>query len=579
MILLLTFGGPVYSGDGDADQKREKLRSAIREGVFRLYDVPLEYYVRLGMWKEIDTVFRNNNEIARSVSLPGLYYSRPYFIRDKMWVFENPIDGKGAIYTIRPDTLEIANKLENPEFTSYEGGVRVIEGDTIVSGGHDTDKDVDAAVVWNTKTQQVNTVKLQNGHYVCSAHIEDDILYIGSCGEVVEAWDFETLEYVGGYLTDPMSRYTSWDDKECITAVAIIGDRLFGVGEKSVFIWDIETAALLDTYEKALHASIDLIHNDLLFSYRGNRFIVRELETAKVLTDQSVDKPIEDLIVVSEKVISEQPGDIMIISLRRNKGFYLYDPENFNLIRRFDFDGRSLAVHQNAIYASGDKTLYRYDVMRAALDDYRDFLDKADLSELNLTDDIYERLMERIAPYPDAVRKLGVAKRFMKAKGLSIDHSFKYVNIGNFPDTEKEAAYGYKAFYDVTNDSDHYYYISMICAWSGAYGADDQEGMDAFDARAESFFIPPDGAKHSGQVVAGEKEPLNIIFYPTKIREVTRDYYEGFKHAASHENRDVDLIDKYLKDDLVKDRHNELMRRKTEIAENSKGFWLFNIFR
>lgn len=309
-------------------KKREKLRNAVNRGVLSIYDIPFEIYVKLEMWTEIGFIFEANNKNMIKYKLPGVYYSRPYIVNNKVWIFENAANGE--IYIFDPDTLRFSDKLKNEAYAKYAGGVRKIFGNTVISGG--SDKDVDAAVIWDTDINEVRTIKLGAGHYVGSIEVEGNTLYISSCGEVINAWDYDTLEFSGNYSANQDN--ADWNKKECITGIRIIHDKLIGVGEKTVFVWDIEGQNLLKTYPKALNNSIVFFYKKYMVEYKNNRFAVRNLENEKLIKKIKAEKSIEDLIVTSKRILANHRDELLILALRHNKGLLFYDFNTLKLIKK-----------------------------------------------------------------------------------------------------------------------------------------------------------------------------------------------------------------------------------------------------
>ncbi len=580
--------------------KREKLRNAINRGVLSVYDIPFEVYVKLEMWTEIGFIFEANNKNMIKHKLPGLYYSRPYIVNDKVWIFENAADGE--IYIFDPDTLKVSGKLKNDAYAKYAGGVRKIFGYTVISGGSEID--VDAAVIWDTDINEVRTIKLGAGHYVGSIEVEGDQLYIGSCGEVVNAWDYDTLEFSGNYSANKDN--ADWNKKECITGIKIINDKLIGVGEKTVFVWNLEDQNLLKTYLKALNNSIVFFYKNYMIEYKNNRFAVRNLEDEKIIKKVKAEKSIEDLIVTSKRILANHRDELLILALRHNKGLLFYDFKTLKLIKKIEAKGESLTAYKHTIFATDDRNIYKYDIAYKDEEKYQGFLETIRPDNIVLNNNIYYQLLRRLLYYPEVIEKSGISKNFLALHELTVSHSFKYGKIGERFVTDeadvyndntrgksanpgngyKEDVYGYKAVYEVRNTSDDRYFVSMAAAWSGEYGKASEYDDEPWETEdnskrgftKQSFFIPPHKGKYKNQFELGEKEPINLLIYPMRIEKVSEGYYDGLMNALSHKNGDVSLIDKYLGDSLIKDWHDKLTERKNEILKNKEkdsGFWPF----
>ncbi|OQX28161.1 MAG: hypothetical protein BWK80_01785 [Desulfobacteraceae bacterium IS3] len=591
LLFFLWEAGRAYAEPAqDEAEKRDKIRYAVKGGILSIYDIPFETYIRLEMWDELGFIFEANNKNMIKYDLPGLYYSRPHIVDNMVWVFENAAPGgKGGIYIFNADTLNFIRKLENKEYSKYEGGVRKIYKHTVISGG--SDEDVDKAVIWDTRTDDVDIIKLGAGHYVGSVEVKEDKLYIGSCGESINVWDYNSLEFIGIYTTG--KERTNWNEKECITGIYLIGEKLLGVGEKTVFVWNLENRKLTGSYPKMLTNSTVLFYKNYVVEYKNDKFVLRNLEDGKAVRSVKTEKPVEDMIVTSEKIFSTHSGDLLVLALRHNKGLLFYDFNTLKLLKKIDTNGQALSAYKNAVLATDDRSLYKYDIAYKDTEHYEKFLGKIRADNLVLSDGIYYQLLKRFQDYPEVMASAGVFSNFLKSKDLKLQHSFKYARIGErivsdpggAPDSgHKENVYGYKVLYEMYNDASDYYFVNLASEWSGEYGKTssyEETGAIPTDSAKkgfteQSFFIPPEG-KYKGQFEVGEKEPLNFLIYPKRVESVSKGYYEGFMKAVSSDNEDVSLIDKYIGDSLVKSWHEMLKERKSRLTGKDKdSFWFFN---
>jgi len=596
-LLIILFSGVSYADlRKDNLEKRKKVRYAVSRGILSLYDIPFEPYIKLEMWDEIAFIFEANNKNMITYEFPGLYYSRPYVVNDTIWVFENSGRSDKGIYIFDPDSLRFLKKLIHRDYLKYDSGIRKIVGNTVISGG--SDKDVDVAVIWNTDTNEIRTVKLGDGHYVGAIEVRENRLFIGSCGGVVNAWRYDTLDFFGIYSSSEEENidWTVFNEKECITNLKVIQDKLIGVGEKTVFTWNIEDRELLEKYPKALSNSIVFFYENYMIEYKNDKFAVRDLENAKIIRKMKAEKSIEDLIVTSEKILGTHEGELLILALRHNMGLLIYDFNTLKLLKKINTKGETLTAYKNTIFATDDRDIYKYDIVNKDTEKYEAFLEKIKPDSIILNNKAYSQLIKRLRDYPEIIEKTEISKRFLKTYRLKIRHSFKYGKIAerfvsnrqNPQEGYKEDVYGYKVLYEVRNNSNKYYFVTMSAAWSGEYGRrspSDNEVWSVEDntkrGHAEhSFFILPHGGKHKGQFEVGEKEPVNLLIYPMRIEKVSEGYYKGFMKALSNENEDVPLIDKYLGDNLVRNWHGILKKRKKKLVGDDKDiFNLFNIFK
>ena len=580
--------------EGDL-KKREKIKYALSNGILGMYDIPFETYLRLEMWDEINFIFESNNKNMLSYELPGLYYSRPYIMDNTLWIFENAAGTGAGIYVFGSDNLKLIKKPDNKAYQRYDGGVRKIFGHTVISGG--SDADVDTAVIWDTDTDEVRTVKLQDGHYVSSVEMKDGNLYIGSCGGVINAWKYDDLNFLGIYSSSRKEN-TDWNvfnEKECIANISVLNGKLIGAGEKTIFIWNIDdSGSLPKTYPKTLTQSTVCFYEKYLIEYKNDRIAVREIENGRLLRETKAEKTVEDLIVTPEKILANHEGDLLIVSLRRNKGMCFYDFNTLTLLRKIAANGESLAAHRKAVFATNDRHVYKYDIAHKDAEKYEAFLNRIRPEDIVLTDKSYYQLLKRLESYPEVMEKLQLSDNFLKMNSLSIRHSFKYGKIGErtvSPEEDiagigyKEDIHGYKVYYDVENRSAKYCFAELNAQWSGEYGEnmphekgtwemEDSSGRGL--ARQTFFLVPGKTCQNSFQV--GEKEPVNLLIYPARIEEVTKRYYDRFMRATAEGNSDVALIDEYLRDNLVKDWHEELReKRKKLVGKENETFWFFKL--
>jgi hypothetical protein len=594
ILLAVLFSSLSYAGLTDSEvEKREKIRYAMNNRIISLYEIPFETYVKLEMWEELGFIFDANNKNMIKYRLPGMYYSRPHIVKGYIWVFGNDVGG--GIHIFHPNTLKFIRKIDNPDYEKYAGGVRKIFGNTVISGG--SDKDVDSAVIWNTDTDDIRTIKLEAGHYVGAIEVENNRLYIGSCGEDVNAWTYNTLEFVGTYSTDGDS-YTSWNQKECISGLKIIDSDLVGAGEKKIFIWDIESKKLRKTYPKALSNSIVFFYEDKLIEYKGDRFVVRYAADGKIIKEAKAEKSIEDLIVTAEKLLATHNGELLILALRHNMGILFYDFNTLKLINKIHTNGETLTAYRDSIFATDDRHVYRYDIANKDKEKYEAFLKTIHLDTITLNDNTYYQLLRCLRDYPEIIAQSGITNKFLETHKLELTHSFKYGKLGerfvsddrapnkkasDENDGYKQDVYGYKLLYEIKNASDNYYFLTLAAAWSGEYGKDeaDEDSWQVLNSEKrgfakQSFFILPQKGKYKDAFDIGEREPLNFLLYPTRIEKVSKGYYDGLMKALGHSNEDVSLIDKYLGDKLIKDWHDTLKQRKAELLKEKKDdSWFF----
>jgi len=70
--------------------------------------------------------------------------------------------------------------------------------------------------------------------------------------------------------------------------------------------------------------------------------------------------------------------------------------------------------------------------------------------------------------------------------------------------------------------------------------------------------------------VVGDKEPMQILFYPTEIITLSEEDYDGLNAALSMENQDVSIIDLYLAKQLPSVWQKRLVEKKQELLKKRK---------
>lgn len=607
LLLFSGFGSACAELPKPMAEKRNNIRYAFEHELIDIYDVPFEKYVELEMWDELEFILEANNKNVYKYRFPNLYYSRPHIINDEVWVFENTTISSGGIYVFSTGALTLLRKLDNHKFQKFEGGIRKVFNHLVISGG--SDENVDVAVVWDTQSDDIETLALPAGdHYISSIEVAGNIIFVGSCGGKINAWNYDNLEYIGNFSTS--ERQTdNWEvfhEKECIQHIAVHQENLIGVGENTIFIWRLEDQELLESYEKEMSDSNILFYDRFMVEFKGNDIIVNDLDTNRVVNKTQTEKPVEDLIVTAEKVLPGFDGEVLIVTLRHNKGMIFYDFETFEILSKVNVAGETLNAYDKSVYATDDRNLYRYYLADKSPEKYQRFVQNIQTGQVPLDEEKYYRLMDILKDYPDFIRRSGISKLFMEMKKIKIDQTFRYGKIGerfvpenwgypaeaSSPATDngyKEDVYGYKSVYEVINQSDNYYFVTLVFSWNSVYGDDyayDKQTGEKnltvnsdLSIRKRSFLIGPNDKSFKDQLEVGEKEPKNLVVYPEKVETVSKEYYTECIKALSPKNENIALIDKYLKDSLVKEWHPILEKRKKEIMEKKRGgSWFQRLF-
>lgn len=576
----------------DIQKKREQIQHAVEQDILGIYDIPFNTYVSLGMWDNIDSILTNTHKGIKVYKLPGMYYSRPYIVNNMIWVFDNADLKKRGVSVLTPE-LNLVQTSENKNFAKYEGGIRLISGNKIISGG--SDQDVDSIVVWDIKDQKTKTLKLEQGHYTGSVTMGNEKIFAGSCGGKVNSWDINTMSHSGVYSASEQENI-NWDifnSQPCISALRVHEDLLIGSGEKRFFIWDEKTLTLLRTYEKAFLSSIVYFFEDKMAEYKSNKIVIRNISDGQILNGVKTLRPVNDLIVTKENVLPNFNGELLIASLRHNKGLVFYDFNTMKLIKKTELKGESLCVYNKRIYATDDQFIYKYNLHHQVDQQYRDFLKTIKMEQIDLlSNDIYFQLLKRSHDYPDVIKKNTLGKSYLNQNNLDFQYSIKYGKLNQQQDQESiksginpKEIFGYKLIYEIKNLSKDDFLISILCEWHGEYGSDGVKAESKKSFYKQDLIIPAQNdLAHNNKIIEsiniGQKEPVNLYIYPTNLEILPQGLFEEVTFALSKENQDISIIEKFLENPKLKKWHPELEKRKQGIikAENDKS-WLLKMIQ
>ncbi len=571
--VLLIFLSVINGYAEQPGQKREKIRNAISKGILSLYDVPFNTYIRFRMWEEIEQILKANAKDAISHQLPSPYYSRPYIVNRQAWVFENSAVPGGSVYVMTPDKTNLIKREKNKDYAQYEGGVRAAFGSTVISGG--SDKDVDTAVLWDTKTEKVRTVRLKDGHYISAIAVTDNMLYIGSCGGKINAYRYDNLAFSKVYSTSPKENinWEVFNQKECITSIGFSEGKLIGAGDKTVFVWTHGAEIPVKTYPKTFINSVVSFYKHYMIEHKSDDVAIRDLMTHKT-RKLKAQRAVEDAVITDEKILKQQSGDILILALKRDAGLSVYDLKTLLLTEQIELTGHKIAASGRCIFATDDSFFYRYYLPDREPEKFKMFLKTFHPENITPNEETYYRLLKLARDYPDIVKPYPLAQKFLEQHHLDVRYLFKYGKIGeNITDGKQEEIFGYKLFYEVSNRSDKRYLITMDFTWSGYYG---QEHGESGRASSKQSFMIDAHAEYRENFVVGDKEPMQVLFYPTEIIALSEEDYEGLNAALSMENQDIAIIDLYLAKQLPSVWQKRLVEKKLDLLKKRiriEGFY------
>lgn len=522
LTILLTMSD-AYAELGRKDiRKREKILNAIAKGIVDIYDIPLNTYIRLGLWDHIGRIFNANAGNMIRHPLPGQYHSRPYIIGDEVCVFENS-NPKGSISILKPDSPDMLSRPKHPKYGEYEGNIRVVAGHSIISGGGD--KDVDTAVLWNIKEDSLRTLTLKDGHYITSIAASENHLHIGSCGGKINEYQLDTLQWLKTYSTsaDDNLNWETFNRKECIAAISLIEGQVIGVGEKTVYIWARGKELPVRSYPKALANSTVSFYRQFMIEHRQNELVLTDMTTRRIRR-LNLEKTIEDVLITSEKVLKNQRGNVLIVSLRDSGGLWIYDFETLSLIEKTELGGDKLSAAGGCILATDEQFLYRYYLPDREPEKFAALLKDFRIEDIAVNEDNYYPMLKLAHHYPDLIDPAVLARKFLSLYRLNVSYSFRYGKTGErkFEENGKifqEDIFGYRLIYTVDNHSDRCYSVSLDISRSGYYGQQNSGDFEGSKAISKQSCVIPPHRSYSGVIVVGEKEPLKVLIYPTEIRQ------------------------------------------------------------
>lgn len=572
----------VPAEEPDLETRRDRIRHATNRGILSVYDIPFPTYVALGMWEEIDFILNANQRTTLRHQLPGRFYSRPYPVGNRIWVFENSAQGGGQAHLFDPDSLRRVETLRPPGTAGRPGGIRAVYRDRILLGG--ADPDVDAALDWNLETGTVRIHRLEKGHYISALAAEGDRIFAGACGGVVQRWSGTEAAPDRVYTVDGEADPEDWaafNRLPCVGAVTFFNHHLIGIGDRRVFVWTLDGGKKIRDFRRALPGGGLFVFEGKLFEFRGRQITVRPLDRPGRATTAEMEAPVEDLIVTREAVLRDSEGPVAVAALRGDRGFVFLAPDGLEPIRTADLRGNALCAFQGRIFATDDRFLYRYDLRNQASEKYEAFLNTIDLSQVEMTPETFRAMIQRARRHPDAIPPSAVGGRYLEAQGVDLFHTFRYGRIGERTVTPeggepfREEVFGYTLAYELQNRTETGFHLTLMFEWSGAYGA--EAPTNAISSHWETLFLPP-GERLKGRFVVGEKEPIQLNIFPVKLEPAEAAFVEGFDRALNPENREIGIVREYLDDPRLTHWFSELeaQRRRLEMSSVS---WLDRLFR
>lgn len=509
--------------------RREEIKRDIETGKIGIYDISFTTYVSLGMWDEIDSILEANNRNVLKYTLPDQPNSRPFYVNGEIWVFpEDGSKGLDGIHVFEASSLQLKKILRNDLFRQYRGGIRAVIGDMVIVNG--TGRDMETAAVWNIQTDEIHTLRLPVGYFIGTVAVKDDLFYIGACGENEQVLQYDSnLEFIKSYSIEALDS----EDKrakqgECILGIAVVGDRLVGIGDTHIIHWNIETGELLDITKNHIHNPTVCLKKFQAVEFRGKHFSVMNLKNGD-LRNRTIRFPILDVEITSDQILAKQKGDLLVIALQHDQGFLFYDLENAERLAHIFVNSGPFTVRDGKIFVTEGRTVYQYDFRQMEPTRYQDFLKSIRIDKMTLTDGVYFQLLKRARMYPHAIPLDVLSERFFASRKISIRHCIELASDnleGKSPEyletpSTKTDSSRYVVSYEITNESSRSFSITLLFQWEnreslGSFAPNEDFGEVAW----ERVLLPANGGKVVGQVPVFGEKPEKVYIFPTRIEEL-----------------------------------------------------------
>ena len=538
LLLICLFPGNCVSAS-DFLFKRERLEQSLENGEIDRYEVPFTTYVSLGMWKEIDAILEANNRNVIKYPLPNGRCSRPFSVNGEIWVFCETETGakRDGVHVFVADSLKLKRILRNERISRYRGGVRAVFGDRILLSG--TGRNTSTAALWNVQTDRWRTLSLPEGNLISGASVEDSSLFLGACGGIVNEWRVNPdIEYVKTYRVD----HSNWNaakpaPEECIQGLAVLDDRLIGVGESHLFRWGLESAVLEKVQPKLIKNSAVYIQDHHLVEFRGHQFLVRDLgSTPTTPKERTTGLPILDVGIARDRVLANQTGDILVVGLAHDQGFLFYELHEFKRLAHVQMKSGPFTIHDGRLFVTRDRAIFQYDFRNAAPEAYERFRKTLQLNFFPLTEGIYFQLLKRARIYPEAIPLNLLAGRFLNEKRISLRHSItknpRFIGddangtlrpgTGTAGDSRNSGKFPwYFIEFELTNRSGKAISLTLMVQWVGSEKNTPTSSRDdlASGVTWHHLNLAAYGGKAYGRVPVFGGKPHGVYLYPTRIEE------------------------------------------------------------
>ncbi|MFP4346912.1 MAG: hypothetical protein ACLFQY_01415 [Desulfococcaceae bacterium] len=544
LLLIFLFWVCLFPGKfvsaSDFLLKRELLEQSLENGDIDMYDVPFTTYVSLGMWKEIDAILEANNRNVVKYALPQGHYSRPLTVNGEIWVFSEIETEKESvgIHVFDSDSLKLKRILRNERISRFRGGVRAAFGNRILLSG--SGRNMETAALWNVRTENWRTLAVSEGNMISGVAVDDSSLYLGACGSIVDAWrlnsNFGSMKTYRANSSMSRAAGSESSPAECILGISVLKDRVIGVGESHVFHWNIGSGALEAVQPKTIKNSAVYIKDHHLVEFRGQRFIVRDLEfTPNATKEGTTGLPILDVGITKDRILAKQTGDILVVALAHHQGFVFYELDGLKRLAHVQMKSGPFSIQDGRLFVIRDQAIFQYDFRSMAPEAYGRFLKTIQLDSIPLTEGVYFQLLKRARIYSDVIPLNLLSRRFLMDQRISIRHSIAK-NPGlvegdrgkgirrEMVNTEESRNSGevprYYIDFELINRSEKAISLTLMIQW-GNSNLDIPTSADnsASGVTWHHLNLAAYGGKGYGRVPVLGVEPKEVYLYPTKIEQ------------------------------------------------------------
>ncbi|PLX81809.1 MAG: hypothetical protein C0617_15850 [Desulfuromonas sp.] len=445
--------------------------------------------------------------------------------------------------------------------------VAVGEG-RIISGSDD-----DTIKVWDLKSGKLLDTLSGHHRWVSTVAIGEGRIVSGDVGGTGVSCMIKTWDLKSGKLL-----YTIEGDRYRVKSVTISGGQIVSVGKYSTIkIWDLKSGNLLHTLSghKADTNSVVVTEGRIVSGGDDATVKVWDLKSGKLLSSYPNPSP---------RVLSVATGEGKIVSGDSGGFISVTKMPNFEHVKKFKDEAKSYFLNSQFEGVDYRQALRLPLSLLVDVPSFKQRHAEHALSkyQLRVRNSIkHGKIGERYVPYTTS-SYTSFNNDYMMINGEAINYSTNQKHSSSSGGHDEDV-YGYKAIYEVKNESKNHYLVQMKSDWTGvysryvtgSYGAwSDKDGQyselktnKSASSYPQSFVLAP-GDKHKYQFELGEEEPADLVNVPVTVTVIPKRFYEGLVRSMEEENTDLALIDGYLKTELVREWWPQLIRRWNQIIQD-----------